>query len=92
MTSAAFWLDAPMTTRSGLRKSSMAEPSLRNSGFETTLKGCLVFVRTSSATFFAVPTGTVLLVTTMALAARCGAISRVVGGRSASCAGPMRCW
>ncbi len=33
---------APITTRSGLRKSSIAAPSLRNSGFETTSNGCVV--------------------------------------------------
>ena len=31
-----------MTTRSGLRKSSSAAPSLRNSGLLTTSKGCFV--------------------------------------------------
>ena len=35
----------PITTRSGLRKSSTAVPSFRNSGFETTAKGCFVSAR-----------------------------------------------
>ena len=33
---AAAWSSAPITMRSGLRKSWMAEPSRRNSGFDTT--------------------------------------------------------
>ena len=36
---------APMTTRSGRMKSSIAEPSRRNSGLETTENGCLLVVR-----------------------------------------------
>ncbi len=33
---AALWSSAPMTTRSGCRKSCTAEPSRRNSGLDTT--------------------------------------------------------
>ena len=35
-------VSAPMTTRSGFMKSSIAAPSLRNSGLETTSNACLV--------------------------------------------------
>src|SRR3954470_4721867 len=54
-----------MTTRSGFMKSSMAAPCLRNSGLLTTLKVCVVWLATASRTFRAVPTGTVLLSTTI---------------------------
>ena len=54
-----------MTTRSGLRKSSTAAPSFRNSGFETTANGCFVGAATTSLTLAAVPTGTVDLLTTI---------------------------
>ena len=58
-----------MTMRSGRMKSSIAAPSFRNSGFETTANGSTVPRRCSSAaivarTLSAVPTGTVLLSTT----------------------------
>ena len=45
-------------------KSSIAAPCLRNSGLLTTLNACFVSAATASRTFFAVPTGTVLLSTT----------------------------
>ena len=45
-------------------KSSMAAPSFRNSGFETTSNGWAVTPRSVSATLSALPTGTVLLFTT----------------------------
>ncbi len=55
----------PRSTRSGFMKSSTAAPSLRNSGLETTANGC----RASGAMIFlisaAVPTGDVLLLTTI---------------------------
>ncbi len=59
----------PTTIRSGLRKSSTAAPSFKNSGLEATSKGILAFLFFSSSdiaffTLHAVPTGTVLLVTT----------------------------
>ena len=63
MTSMARWLDAPITTRSGFMKSSIAAPSFRNSGLETTSKGCAVAPATVARTRADVPTGTVLLVT-----------------------------
>ncbi len=44
-------------------KSSIAAPSFRNSGFETTSNGCFVAPRTTAATLSALPTGTVLLFT-----------------------------
>ncbi len=53
----------PITTRSGLRKSSTAVPSFRNSGFETTANGWLVSEETTARTLAAVPTGTVDLLT-----------------------------
>ncbi len=61
--SAARGSSAPITTRSGFMKSSTAAPCFRNSGLLTTLKGCVVSRRTTSRTFSAVPTGTVLLLT-----------------------------
>ena len=63
MMSAARGSVAPMTTRSGLRKSSTAAPCLRNSGFDTTENGCVVSRRIASRTSYDVPTGTVLLST-----------------------------
>jgi hypothetical protein len=36
---ATCWVGAPMTIRSGRSVSSMADPSRRNSGFDTTSKG-----------------------------------------------------
>ena len=36
---ATCWVGAPMTIRSGLSVSSMAEPSRRNSGLDTTSNG-----------------------------------------------------
>ena len=45
-------------------KSSIAAPCFRNSGLLTTLNGCVVSPAIASRTFFAVPTGTVLLSTT----------------------------
>ena len=56
---------APITTRSGRMKSPIAEPSRRNSGFDTTEKACLPL--DSLITFSIscpVPIGTVDLVTT----------------------------
>ena len=59
----------PTTTRSGFIKSLIALPSFRNSGFEATSNSILTLRLSSSAwivalTILAVPTGTVLLVTT----------------------------
>ena len=63
----------PMTMRSGCRQSWTAEPSRRNSGFDTT--------NTSSrpkacSTTLVEPTGTVDLLMTMDSGRRCGPISR----------------
>ena len=65
MSSAARWSVVPMTTRSGCMKSSMAEPSRRNSGLLTTAKWCLLPARsrTMASIILPVPMGTVLLVT-----------------------------
>ena len=64
MTSIARGLVLPMTTRSGFMKSSIAAPSFKNSGLETTSKGCLVTEASASRMRVEVPTGTVLLATT----------------------------
>src|SRR3954447_19989265 len=58
---AAFWSSLPITIRSGLRKSLTAEPSRRNSGFDTTYTSGRW--RTRSTTLVD-PTGTVDLLTT----------------------------
>ena len=55
---------APITTRSGFRKSRTAEPSFRNSGLEQTRTRCELSASIVARTRAAVPTGTVLLVTT----------------------------
>jgi len=57
---------APITTRSGRMKSSMAEPSRKNSGLETTEKGNLPPLRSRMmrSMICPVPMGTVDLVTT----------------------------
>ena len=54
---------APMTTRSGRKKSSIAAPSFKNSGLEQTDILCSVCDCANSLTFAAVPTGTVDLST-----------------------------
>ena len=59
--SAASWLSEPTTIRSGPRKSRTAEPSRRNSGFDTTATSSRSSI---SAVRAAVPTGTVDLFTT----------------------------
>ena len=64
MISAESRSSAPMTTRSGFMKSSIAAPCFRNSGLLTTLNGWVVCSAITAATFLAVPTGTVLLSTT----------------------------
>ena len=53
----------PITIRSGFMKSSTATPSRKNSGLETTSKGCFVKLDIVRLTSSAVPTGTVLLST-----------------------------
>ena len=55
----------PTMTRSGFMKSSIAAPSLRNSGLEQTWNVVRVCRAISVRTFSAVPTGTVLLVATI---------------------------
>ena len=57
-------LGDPMTMRSGRWKSSMAAPSLRNSGLETTSISTFARAAISACMRAAVPTGTVLLFTT----------------------------
>ena len=60
-----FLFSQPITTRSGRIKSSIAEPSRKNSGFDTTSKfSWLTFSKIICLTCCVVPTGTVDLVTT----------------------------
>src|SRR5439155_14095013 len=59
---AAAWSSAPITMRSGLRKSCTAEPSRRNSGFDTTRTSSRC---SASSTTRVDPTGTVDLLTTI---------------------------
>src|SRR5918997_5806906 len=58
---AVAWSSVPITMRSGLRKSLTADPSRRNSGFDTTVTSSR---RSASSTTRADPTGTVDLLTT----------------------------
>src|SRR5204862_3477047 len=69
---AAAWSSAPITMRSGLRQSCTAEPSRRNSGFDTTYTSA----RPSACSTTRVdPTGTVDLLTTTASDGSTGPIS-----------------
>ena len=61
--SATSGLRTPTTTRSGLLKSSIAAPSLRNSGLLATSNGTLATSAMRRASSALVPTGTVLLMT-----------------------------
>ena len=70
---AADWSSAPMTTRSGWRKSVTALPSRRNSGFDTTDTSERPSARSTTRVE---PTGTVDLLMTTALGGRTGPISR----------------
>ncbi len=77
----AFSESVPTMTRSGLRKSLTAAPSLRNSGLLTTSKPMLAPRAASSSliaarTLSAVPTGTVDLSTTTAYLHRWRPMSR----------------
>ena len=75
---AARLLCAPMTTRSGRRKSSKARPARKNSGFEATSKSRSGrTLRISCSILSPVPTGTVDLITTRALGWRAGARSSI---------------
>ena len=65
ITWAASGESTPTITRSGFMKSSTAAPSFRNSGLEHTRNSTLVCFATSARTSSEVPTGTVLLVTTI---------------------------
>jgi len=59
---AFFELD-PITMRSGFKKSSTANPSRKNSGFDTTSKSTFACFAIVYLTLSDVPTGTVLLST-----------------------------
>ena len=63
ISSVARVLEEPMIILSGFKKSSTANPSLKNSGLETTSKEQEAFFEITSLTLSAVPTGTVLLST-----------------------------
>ena len=78
-----------MTTRSGFMKSSMAVPSLRNSGLLATSQGRPVSSARRRVTAALVPTGTVLLSTTMASAVRWGAISATTAHKAVRSASPL---
>jgi hypothetical protein len=71
ITRAASGESTPTTTRSGFMKSSTAAPSFRNSGLEQTWKGVFVSLAICARTFLAVPTGTVLFVTTTFVSFMC---------------------
>jgi hypothetical protein len=58
-------VSTPQTTRSGLRKSLIAAPSLRNSGLSAMWNGYLVCSAMRSRTLKLVPTGTVDFMTTV---------------------------
>src|SRR5688500_17609599 len=70
---AADWSSAPITTRSGWRKSSTAAPSRRNSGLDTTQTSGRPSAR---STTLVEPTGTVDLLITTASGGSTGPISR----------------
>ena len=70
---AAAWSSLPTTMRSGWRKSCTADPSRRNSGFDTTRTSGRPSTR---STTLVEPTGTVDLFTTMASGGSAGAIWR----------------
>ena len=70
--SSACWLRTPTTSRSGVRVSSTANPSRRNSGFQATSTSDTAMAFRRSAISAAVPTGTVDLPTTNAPGCRCG--------------------
>ena len=77
MTALARLSSMPMTMRSGRLKSSIAAPSRRNSGLETTAKSASGRVsRMIRSTSSPVPTGTVDLVTTTVSPSSPAAISR----------------
>ena len=74
-------MSVPTITRSGLMKSLMAAPSLRNSGFETMSNSTAALrapaIRpTASRTLSAVPTGTVDLVITTLYSLMCSPMER----------------
>ena len=76
--SAAARSSEPITTRSGCRKSSMAWPSRKNSGFEATPMSERPTIRSTSA---ALPVGTVDLLTTIVPGRRQGPISPAAASR-----------
>src|SRR5215471_16342039 len=86
---AADWSSLPITMRSGLRKSWTAEPSRRNSGFDTTLTSSRPRTR---STAWVDPTGTVDLLTTTASDGRTGPISRAAAWMYDRSADPSSPW
>ncbi len=81
-----------MTTRSGLVKSSIAAPSLRNSGLLATWNGTSVTSAMRRVSSALVPTGTVLLMTTIFGVVRCEAISRPTAQTPRRSAPPSSPW
>ena len=76
---------APTTTRSGCRKSSIADPSRKNSGFDTTRTSGR---RNTRSTTFVDPTGTVDLFTTIAPDPKTGSISAAAASTNDRSADP----
>ena len=75
-------VSTPTTTRSGRMKSSIAEPSRRNSGFEaTSIARSGRSLANSACSLRPVPTGTVDLVTTTVASTRPRAISSAAANR-----------
>jgi hypothetical protein len=82
---AAAWSSAPITTRSGCRKSCTADPSRRNSGIETTWMS----LRPITCSMIRVdPTGTVDALTTIVSGARWGPISAATASSDLRSEGP----
>ena len=82
----------PTTTRSGLVKSSIAHPSFKNSGFDATCTSRPVSSLRRRAVSAFVPTGTVLLMTTIASFPKCGAIDSSAVQRIRKSAEPSSRW
>ena len=90
--SAASLERTPTTTRSGLVKSSIAAPSLRNSGLFATWNGTSVTSAICRASSAFVPTGTVLLMTMIFGPVRFLAISRPTAQTPRRSAPPSSPW
>ena len=78
-----------MTMRSGCKKSFTADPSRRNSGFDTTATSGRLSTR---STTFVEPTGTVDLLTTIASLGSTSAMSRAAASMYDRSAPPSSPW